>query len=115
MLVLAVGHIVRTNWKPATIAPERPDARVTRAEELTARALAVRNRASLRYFQAMLIAADGTGEFTGYIMSLGLRYRELQALPIAEAYRITHDRTVRLSDTALRRKALYVLFGETEE
>jgi hypothetical protein len=72
-----------------------------------------------RYFQRRLIAENGdpNSDFNGALAALGLDYRRLQAMPIEQAYSISHAATTKLfaNNVANRRKFLLILFDETEE
>jgi hypothetical protein len=71
---------------------------------------------SMRYFQRMLITyGDTTSTFSGNLAGLGLRGRDLQKMPINEAYALAHREALRIGDVATRRRFLLELFNDTEE
>jgi hypothetical protein len=72
---------------------------------------------SSRYFQRMLITfgADLQSEFGGDLSALGLDGRQLQSMPVDEAYALAHRTALRLADPRTRRRFLLTLFSETEQ
>jgi hypothetical protein len=90
---------------------------IARGVSAAAAAEAKRTTYSTRHFQRLLIefGNDILSEFGGDLASLGFKGRDLQALPIVEAYTLVHASAVRVGDTPMRRRMLLELFAETEE
>ena len=68
------------------------------------------------FFQRELIdsghdAETRVGEF---LTVLGLDWQQLQAMPVGQAYTLTHDTVMRFPDERMRRQMLASLFNEKE-
>jgi hypothetical protein len=68
------------------------------------------------FFQRELIdsghdAETRVGEF---LTVLGLEWQQLQAMPVEQAYTLTHDTVMRFPDERMRRQMLASLFNEKE-
>jgi hypothetical protein len=85
-----------------------------------ASAAAQPTRVGRAYFQRELIlnGAEGQTDFGVELMRLGfsrVERRELQGLPIDQAYDRVMTQVQRVSDTQMRREMLLVLFNRTED
>ena len=69
------------------------------------------------HFQRELIESghDSETRVGEYLTVLELDWRRLQAMPIDQAYTITHDAVMRFPDERVRRQMLLSLFDETED
>jgi hypothetical protein len=69
------------------------------------------------HFQRELIDSghDSETRIGEFLTVLELDWRKLQAMPIDEAYTITHDAVMRFPDERVRRQMLLSLFNETED
>jgi hypothetical protein len=68
------------------------------------------------HFQRELIDSghDSETRIGEYLTVLELDWRKLQAMPIDEAYTITHEAVMRFPDERVRRQMLLSLFNEKE-
>ena len=74
--------------------------------------------ASTAYFQRRLIGANDDllhDDVAIDLSMLGLRLRELQQMPIVDAFAKAHGMVRQIADTAIRRRMMLDLFGEVEE
>jgi hypothetical protein len=69
------------------------------------------------YFQRELIedGHDSETRVGEYLTVLELDWQQLQAMPIDQAYTLTHDAVMRFADERTRRQMLLSLFNETED
>jgi hypothetical protein len=69
------------------------------------------------YFQRALIddGHDSETRVGEYLTVLELDWHQLQAMPIDQAYTLTHDAVMRFADERIRRQMLLSLFDETED
>jgi len=69
------------------------------------------------HFQRELIESghDSETRVGEYLTVLELDWRRLQAMPIDQAYTITHDAVMRFPDERVRRQMLLSLFDEKED
>jgi hypothetical protein len=69
------------------------------------------------HFQRELIDSghDSETRIGEFLTVLELDWRRLQAMPIDQAYTITHDAVMRFPDERVRRQMLLSLFNETED
>jgi len=110
--VLAIGFVLGRLSAPSPTGASVPVVQTKIAPDQT-----VRPSASTQYFQRMLIenGAEAGNTFGDNLASLGLNGRQLQAMPIDQAYTLAHNAALRLQDITTRRRYLLELFNETED
>lgn len=114
--ILAIGFVwLRLMGAGPADSSESPPGQTIIGRGLAAGA-AVRAGASKEYFERLLTESGGDSrqQFAKDLAGLGLDGRQLQTMPIDQAYTLAHDTVMKSEDIATRRRYLLELFNETE-